>query len=81
MIVARQFIAWNRSPGGTRPVGYGVIGYPRLISRPERNTSIGPNHTVPYGTYRISNTFQASHGCGMPGYLHSIPTGQGPAAA
>jgi hypothetical protein len=59
----------------SRPVGDGVIGYPRLISRPDRNTPIGPNHTVPYGTVSV---FAPIPGNKLPGYLHSIPTGQKP---
>jgi hypothetical protein len=34
----------------SRPGERGVIGYPRLISRDDRNTPIGLNHTVPHGT-------------------------------
>jgi hypothetical protein len=32
---------------------------PRVISRPDRSTPIGPNHTVPYGTVPLLNTSQA----------------------
>jgi hypothetical protein len=36
-----------------------VIGYPRLISRADSNTPIGPNPTVPYGTDFARDAFQA----------------------
>jgi hypothetical protein len=36
-----------------------VIGYPRLISRAGRNTPIGPNHSLPYGTDFARDSFQA----------------------
>jgi hypothetical protein len=35
-----------------RPVRARSDSYPWLINRPDRGTSIGPNHTVPYGTDR-----------------------------
>jgi len=33
--------------------------YPRLISRPDRSTPTGPNHTVPYGTVPFLHGYQA----------------------
>jgi hypothetical protein len=49
MMVARQFIAWNRFiEEPSRRVR--SDSYSGLINRPDRNRLIGPNHTVPYGT-------------------------------
>jgi hypothetical protein len=47
--------------------------YPRLINRPDRNTPIGPNHTVPYGTVPV---FARIPGNKLPGYHHSVPPGR-----
>ena len=44
--------------------------YPRLI----RRTPVGPNHIVPYGTVPV---FARIPGNKLPGYLHSLPPGQG----
>jgi hypothetical protein len=33
--------------------------YPGLITRPNRGTPIGPNHTVPYGTVFVFAPYQA----------------------
>jgi len=58
-MVARQFIAWNPFNSRIRPVGHGLILIPGLISRPDRSTPVGPNHTVPYGTGLSFGMFQA----------------------
>src|SRR5260370_4762068 len=55
--------------------------YPGLISRPDRSTPIGPNHTVPYGTVPV---FAWIPGNELPGlrraqsspYDHLVPPGQ-----
>jgi len=47
--------------------------YPGVINRPGRSTPIGPNHTVPYGTVPV---FARIPGNKLPGYFHSVPTGQ-----
>jgi hypothetical protein len=49
--------------------------YPGLISRPDRGTSLGPNHTVPYGTVPV---FARIPGNKLPGYDRWVPTGQRP---
>jgi|SRR5260370_15186231 len=47
--------------------------YARLISRPDRSTPIGPNHTVPSGTGPV---FAWIPGNKLPGYDHMVPPGQ-----
>jgi len=47
--------------------------YPRLTNRPDRNTPIGPNHTVPYGSVPV---FARIPGNKLPGYHHSVPPGR-----
>src|SRR5258708_27268016 len=46
-----------------------------LISRGDRSTPIGPNHTVPYGT---ASVFARIPGNKLPGYDHSVPPGRVP---
>ena len=75
MIVARQFIAWNRLNRESVPGRARSDPYSRLISRPERGTPIAPNHTVPYGTVPV---FARIPGNKLPGYDHLVPSGQSP---
>ena len=73
MIVARQFIAWNRSR--KRPslrARYdrwdgGLIWFAGL------NDIVAADHTVPYGTDLFLRRVPGNE---LPGYDHSVPTGQ-----
>jgi len=58
MIVARQFIAWNRSIENPSRRGRSDP-YPGLVSIPDGNTPVGPNHTVPTGRFPFSPGYQA----------------------
>jgi hypothetical protein len=53
-----------------RPVGHGLIVAQGLTNRPDRSTTIGPNHTVPYGTIPF---FARIPGNKLPGYDHRVP--------
>src|ERR1700724_440170 len=44
--------------------------YPRVISRADRGTPNGPNHTVPYGTVPV---FARIPGNKLPGYHRLVP--------
>jgi hypothetical protein len=63
---SRQFIAWNRSHEGHRPVGYGMIvalyGVDRLFWHIPGNKLPGYHHSAPSG--------QQTVGTGSPVRLH-----------
>ena len=73
MIVARQFIAWNRFHSRIRPVGHGLILTPDLsivlvVARPSDPIIPCPNGTVP--------VFARIPGNKLPDYHHSVPPGR-----
>ncbi len=74
MIVARQFIAWDR-PIENPSRRARSDSYPGCINRPDLSTPVGPNHTVPSGT---GPSFEPVPGNKLPGYLHSAPSGREP---
>jgi hypothetical protein len=73
MIVARQFIAWNRSQ--KRPSRR--ARYDRwdggLIWSAGLNDIVAADHTVPYGTDLCLGRVPGNE---LPGYDHPVPTGQ-----
>jgi hypothetical protein len=70
MIVARQFIAWNRS--NRKPVGHGLIltrGWLVVLIVARLLDPITPS-------LRDGSLFERIPGNKLPGYDHSVPTGQ-----
>jgi hypothetical protein len=73
MIVARQFIAWNRSQKRpSRRARYDRWGG-GLIWSAGLNDIVAADHTVPYGTDLCLGRVPGNE---LPGYDHSVPTGQ-----
>ncbi len=68
MKVARQFIAWNTSESGHRPVGHGMMGEDGLATIRTINQSGVRIRACPTG--RI--LFLSIPGNKLPGYLHSV---------
>ena len=59
MIRSQAIYCLEQVDSRIRPVGHGLIFYPRLINLPDSATPIRPDHTVPYGTVPVSHVYQA----------------------
>jgi hypothetical protein len=72
MIVAKQFIAWNRS--NQEPVPEGRYDPSRAFVHHPRSEATATNQSYrPSGTDRLLDAFQAIN---WPGYDHPVPPGQ-----
>jgi hypothetical protein len=75
MIVARQFIAWNRSQKRpSRRARYDRWGG-GLIWSAGLNDIVAADHTVPYGTDLCLGRVPGNE---LPGYDHPVPTDKSP---